>query len=148
VAAAAAGKSARPAPPPALAPLEGIVVLCLENDPQVLAGMRALLSSWGCQVLIAADLAGAEAVIAASGARSDVLLVDYHLDDGNGIDAIAALRRRLGDTLPAALVTADRSPQVRERAREKDIAVMHKPLKPAALRAFLSQWRVARPAAE
>jgi CheY-like chemotaxis protein len=110
--------------------------------------MRALLSSWGCQVLIAADLESAEAVIVASGTRPDVLLVDYHLDDGNGIDAIAALRGQLGDALPAALVTADRSPQVRDRAREKDIAVMHKPLKPAALRAFLSQWRVARPAAE
>jgi Na+/proline symporter/signal transduction histidine kinase len=148
VAAAAVGKSARPAPPPALIPLEGIVVLCIENDPQVLAGMRALLSSWGCQVLIAADLKAAAAVIGASGTRPDVLLVDYHLDDGNGIDAIAALRGPLGDTLPAALVTADRSPQVRDRARAQDIGVMHKPLKPAALRAFLSQWRVARPAAE
>jgi CheY-like chemotaxis protein len=99
-------------------------------------------------VLIASGLPGAEALVVTSGARPDVLLVDYHLDDGNGIDAIAALRGKLGDALPAALVTADRSPQVRERARAKDIAVMHKPLKPAALRAFLSQWRVARPAAE
>ena len=86
-------------------------------------------------------------MIAASGSRPDVLLVDYHLDDGNGVDAIAVLRGKR-DPLPAALVTADRSPQVRDRAREQDIGVMHKPLKPAALRAFLSQWRVARPAAE
>ena len=33
------------------APLEGVVVLCIENEPQVLAGMDALLSGWGCQVL-------------------------------------------------------------------------------------------------
>ena len=45
------------------------------------------------------------------------LLVDYHLDDGNGIEAIAALRRRFGADLPAILITADRSPQVREEAR-------------------------------
>jgi Na+/proline symporter/signal transduction histidine kinase/CheY-like chemotaxis protein len=147
VAATIAARSERPPAPLPITPLEGIVVLCVENEPQVLAGMRALLSSWGCQVLIAADLKGARAVIA-SGTRPDLLLVDYHLDDGNGIDATQALRAELGETLPAALVTADRSPQVRDAARAKDIAVLNKPVKPAALRAFLAQWRVARPAAE
>ena len=45
------------------------------------------------------------------------LLVDYHLDRGNGLEAIAALRRRFGADLPAILITADRSPRVREEAR-------------------------------
>ena len=75
------------------------------------------------------------------------LLVDYHLDDGNGIEAIAALRWRFGTDLPAILITADRSPAVREEARARDIQVLNKPLKPAALRALLAQWRVARMAA-
>jgi CheY-like chemotaxis protein len=74
------------------------------------------------------------------------LLVDYHLDQGNGIDAIIALRRRLGD-LPAILITADRSPSVRDQARAAGIQVLHKPIKPAALRALLAQWRVLRVAA-
>jgi CheY-like chemotaxis protein len=76
------------------------------------------------------------------------LLVDYHLDEGTGIDAVAALRAKLGAGIPAALVTADRSPAVRNEARSKDIQMLNKPVKPAALRAFLAQWRVARPAAE
>jgi hypothetical protein len=50
--------------------------------------------------------------------------------------------------LPAVLITADRSPQVREDARTIDVPVLNKPVKPAALRAFLAQWRVTRPAAE
>jgi hypothetical protein len=50
--------------------------------------------------------------------------------------------------LPAALITADRTPQVREEATEKSIAVLNKPLKPAALRAVLAQWRAVRAAAE
>ena len=45
------------------------------------------------------------------------LLVDYHLDGGNGIEAIAELRRRFGADLPAILITADRSPHVRDEAR-------------------------------
>ena len=45
------------------------------------------------------------------------LLVDYRLDSGNGLDAIRVLRARYGDELPAILITADRSPDVREEAR-------------------------------
>jgi CheY-like chemotaxis protein len=138
----------RPELPVPATPLEGVVVLCIENEPQVLAGMETLLSGWSCQVLTAPDLAGALEAIRRSGVQPDALLVDYHLDEGNGIDAVTALRKQLGSEIPAALVTADRSPAVRDEARAKDIQVFHKPVKPAALRAFLAQWRVARPAAE
>ena len=75
------------------------------------------------------------------------LLVDYHLDEGNGIDAIVALRRHIGSHLPAILITADRSPHVREEARLRDVPVLNKPVKPAALRALLTQWRIQRVAA-
>ena len=76
------------------------------------------------------------------------LLIDYHLDEGNGIDAIVQLRWRFGRDLPAILITADRSPHVREDARARNIQVLHKPVKPAAMRALLAQWRVHRVAAE
>ena len=39
----------------------------------------------------------------------DAILADYHLDEGDGVDAIVALRWRFGASLPAALITADRS---------------------------------------
>ena len=130
------------------APLDTTVALCIENEPQVLDGMKTLLGGWGCHVLAAPDLANAIATIREARQRPDVLLVDYHLDEGNGIDAIVALRAMLADETPAALITADRSPQVRDEARSRAVHVLHKPLKPAALRAFLAQWRVSRPAAE
>ena len=34
-------------------------VLCIDNEPQILDGMEALLGGWGCRVLKAADLASA-----------------------------------------------------------------------------------------
>ena len=110
--------------------------------------METLLGGWGCRVLAAADLRGAQAAIAEAKVRPNGLLVDYHLADGNGIDAIVQLRWQLGAELPAILITADRSPRVREDARARDIQVLNKPLKPAALRALLAQWRVQRVAAE
>ena len=82
--------------------------------------------------------------MAEADASPDGLLVDYHLDDGNGITAIKELRRRFGADLTAILITADRSPHVREDARANDIQLLNKPVKPAALRALLTQWRMHR----
>jgi len=127
--------------------LAGITALCVDNEPSVLDGMETLLSGWGCQVLKSADLASALTAVSESSLMPNGLLVDYHLDQGNGIEAIAALQHHYGD-LPAILITADRSPAVREQAREENIQVLHKPIKPAALRALLAQWRVLRVAAE
>jgi Na+/proline symporter/CheY-like chemotaxis protein/two-component sensor histidine kinase len=129
-------------------PLIGSVVLCVDNEPQVLDGMEALLGGWGCKVLKAPDLAVAIAAVVECQEPLSGLLVDYHLDNkGNGIDAIIELRRRFGADLPAILITADRSPRVRDAARDNDIQVLNKPLKPAALRALMAQWRVQRVAA-
>ncbi|HEY4982091.1 MAG TPA: hybrid sensor histidine kinase/response regulator [Pseudolabrys sp.] len=126
--------------------LAGTTALCIDNEPSVLDGMETLLRGWGCEVIKAPDLGVALPAIAESPAMPNGLLVDYHLDHGNGIEAIVELRRRYGD-LPAILITADRSPAVREQARAEGIQVLHKPIKPAALRALLAQWRVLRVAA-
>jgi len=127
--------------------LLGTSVLCIDNEPKVLDGMDALLGGWGCQVVKAPDLAIAIAAITESEVAPNGLLVDYHLDRGNGLDAIIELRRRFGAELPAILITADRSPHVRDAARAQDVQVLSKPLKPAALRALMAQWRVQRVAA-
>lgn len=124
------------------AQLSGMAVLCIDNDPQILDGMEALLGGWGCQVLKAGDLPGAVAAIETARPILSGLLVDYHLDNGNGIDAIVELRKRFGADLPAILITADRTLRVRDEARARDVPILNKPVKPAALRALLAQWRI------
>jgi CheY-like chemotaxis protein len=104
--------------------------------------MELVLSGWGCRVLKARDLATAIAAIEETGFSPGVLLIDYHLDDGNGIEAIIELRRRCGAELTAILITADRSPAVREEARAHDVLLLNKPVKPAALRALITQLRL------
>ncbi len=83
-----------------------------------------------------------------SGVEPDGLLVDYHLDGGNGVAAIAELRRRLQRHIPAIVITADRSAHVREEAAGEAAHLLNKPIKPASLRALITQWQVQRVAAE
>ena len=85
---------------------------------KVLDGMETLLGGWGCRVLKAPDLAAALAAIAEAQPRPTGCWSTTTSTSGNGIEAIAALRRRFGADLPAILITADRSPRcARRRAR-------------------------------
>jgi len=128
-------------------PLSGLRVLAIDNEPRVLDGMRALLERWGCVVATAGGLAEAREQLAAFGAP-DVVIADYHLDRGDGIAAICALREDFGRPLPGILATADRGPEARDEAARHDIVILHKPLKPAPLRAQLARMSALREAAE
>jgi len=121
--------------------IAGTRILCIDNDRGILEGMAALLQGWECETILATDLREAVAGLRATGESPDGLLVDYHLDHGSGIEAIAELRQLFGEEIPAVLITADRSTGVRETARARAIQVLNKPLKPAALRAVMSQWK-------
>jgi Na+/proline symporter/signal transduction histidine kinase len=122
-------------------------ILCIDNEPAILDGMTRLLGGWGCKVCAATDLSDALASIERDGAP-DVIIADYHLDGGDGLSIIRELRAKIGGDIPGILITADRGRAARDGARAQDVEVLHKPLRPAALRALLAQMRVARPAAE
>ncbi len=126
----------------------GMVVLCIDNDEKILSGMQALLSGWGAQALTARSAREAVKLLRRVPVLPDVMLVDYHLDDGVGLAAIAEIRWKFGDQIPAVLITADRSNEVAIAAKKAGIRILHKPLKPAALRALMAQLNVSRPAAE
>ena len=127
--------------------LSGLKILAIDNEPSILDGMRLLLGGWGCTVATASGLDEALSLMDA-GLSPDVVIADYHLDEGDGLASIASLRKRAGAGLPAILLTADRSPEMREAAAALDVHVLNKPLKPGALRALLAQWRATRLAAE
>ena len=125
-------------------PMSGSLIVCIENDAAILDGMKTLLTAWDAEVIAVADPDAAIEAIEAAGRQVTGLLVDYHLDRGNGVAAIRDIRRRFGESIPAILITADRSPHVRAAARDENIAVLNKPVKPASLRALARS--VAHPA--
>src|SRR5690606_37741410 len=121
-------------------PLRGLRVLCIDNEPKILDGMRLLLSGWGCAVTLAESVAAVEALAAAEPPAIDAVIADYHLDDGTGIAAISRLRAAACREIPALLVTADRTPDVRVEAERDNILVQNKPVRPASMRAWLTQF--------
>lgn len=132
-------EEADPLPTVANAQFTGKQVLCVDNEDDILDAMRALLSGWGCDVKIAKSLKAISQSGMLEGWIPEIVLMDYHLDQTSGLDAIQWLRGTIGGHLPAVLITADRTPQVRELAAARDVHVLPKPLKPAALRALISR---------
>jgi signal transduction histidine kinase len=128
-------------------PLNGLRVLAIDNEPRVLEGLRSLLERWGCRVATASGLSDARSALHEFGAP-DVVIADYHLDAGDGVQAIRALRDEFGRAILAVLATADRGAEVRAEATLADATVMYKPLKPAPLRAQLTRFSAMRQAAE
>jgi signal transduction histidine kinase len=120
------------------ASLGGLRILCIDNERAILDAMEKLLGGWGCDVRSARSLKDIDREAVLSGWLPDLVLMDYHLDQTSGLDAVEWLRQNVGGHLPAALVTADRTAAVRTLAQERGIPVVTKPVKPAALRAVIS----------
>ena len=118
--------------------IDGTRVLVVDDEPTVREASTALLAGWGCLPGTAPDGLQAEALAAAH--PPDALLVDLDLGGGpDGLATIEALRRQAGWSVPAALVTAARDERLRRRCRQAGVELLSKPLRPAALRAFLGQ---------
>ena len=129
-------------------PLAGMRILAIDNEPSILHGLDALLAGWGCRFSGVADIHSALEAVTHTGEVPDAIIADYHLDKGTGIEAIGALREAVGIEIPAVLITADHSQEVRDLAATHEVTMLNKPVRPAALRALLSQWRIVQRAAE
>ena len=122
-----------------LQPLAGIKVLCIDNEEAILAGLESLLSRWQCEVICARDLADARIQLGLKGVAPDIVLADYHLDDGqNGVDAMDGIRALYGQHLPGILLTANTRKALVEDVQQRGYHYMAKMVKPAALRALMS----------
>ncbi|WFC43810.1 PAS-domain containing protein [Pseudoxanthomonas sp. SE1] len=124
-------------------PLRGRRVWCVDDDPRVCEATRALLLRWECDV----DLASGPDDAVAAAVRDqapDLLLLDVRLGDTDGPTLYARLCERWGHAPPVILVTAERDEALRALALERGWGFLAKPVKPAALRALMTQLHVRR----
>lgn len=121
--------------------LAGLGVLVIEDDKLAAQALSTLLESWGCQVTEVDGLDGALARLA-QGVVPDVIVSDYRLRAGeNGIETVARLRAAAGRHIPACLMSGDTQADVMQMARESDLILLHKPVRPAKLRSLIRRLR-------
>ncbi|WP_438811766.1 PAS domain-containing hybrid sensor histidine kinase/response regulator [Pseudomonas marginalis] len=124
---------------PMLERLQGARVWVLDNDAAICAGMRTLLEGWGCQVITALSEQDLARQVDNYHAEADLLIADYHLDDDqNGVDAVARINGRRGRAIPALMITANYSNELKLQIRELGHTLMHKPVRPMKLKTAMS----------
>ena len=119
--------------------LVGRRVLCMENEPAVLAGIEALLSSWGCHTVGVRDRESAMSWVRKGEAAPDILVFDYHLDRGeSGLELAEEIQDLWGSRVPSIVITADHTQGAQTAANARGCQILRKPVKPAALRAVMN----------
>ena len=120
--------------------LGALFVVVIDDEEQARLAMTLLLEQWGCTVLSAADVGDALNSLEEYEYEPDAIIADYRLrENQTGIQAIEAIRSRLGVNIDAIIVTGDV-----ERAKLIDInehgfTSLNKPCDPVQLRTFLAQ---------
>jgi signal transduction histidine kinase/CheY-like chemotaxis protein len=109
-------------------------VVLIENDQNVIEATLRLLDRWSCHAAAAHRPQEVASLLAKLERTPDIVIADYHLDEGEtGLDAIRELRRLVGADVPALVITADRTEGVAAEVRATGCDLLRKPFKPAEL---------------
>lgn len=120
---------------------EGTIVAFVDDDESILEAMVQLFDNWGIDLAVGSDAKEVVADLHDMRREPALVLCDYRLREGaTGVDAIALFRRHFGEDVPALLITGDTAPETLASIQSTGLAVLHKPLKPANLRAMLVHY--------
>jgi signal transduction histidine kinase/CheY-like chemotaxis protein len=115
------------------------LVLLVDDENAILHGMAELFDNWNIGLVTARNADEAEQWLDSLECAPDVIISDYRLPgDTDGIAAIARLREKFGPGIPAILITGDTAPESLQRIAQAGLPLLHKPLRPAKLRALLT----------
>jgi two-component system, sensor histidine kinase len=116
----------------------GNLAVIVDDERAVVEGMRQLMQQWGFKVVSGASAEDVIGELANLPQHPDILICDYRLRGGKtGVNAIHSLQAVVGREVPAIIISGDTAP---ERLREADASgyhLLHKPVRPAKLRALL-----------
>jgi signal transduction histidine kinase/CheY-like chemotaxis protein len=134
-----------PVTDPALHDLAGMRVTIVDDEISIREGMRVLLQQWGCAVTLAGSEEEAIAAVRESGASPEAVIADYRLRENcTGIQVIERLRQEFGNEIPALILSGDAAIEQLRKVNTGGYQMVHKPVPPAMLRAFLRNARARR----
>ena len=119
--------------------ITGLLILAIDDEIEVLLAMEAMLSAWGCFVLLARSIPEALTRLAACERFPDVLLTDHALAEGvSSTEIIEALRQAVPIEMRIAVISGDAGARLEKQITSNGWAFMPKPINPTQLRQFLS----------
>ncbi len=119
--------------------LDGAVVVVVDDERAVLDAVGELLGGWGCHPVLAGSADEAVRLVEETGVTPRVVLADYRLrEEQTGVEAIERIAAACGAPVPGVLITGDTAPDRLREAEASGYHLLHKPVRPARLRAILA----------
>jgi len=114
------------------------LILVIDDEAAIREGTKSLMETWDCQVVTAVDKDEALAKLKKLNQSPDGIIADYRLrENQTGLEAIHAIHTEYGDHIPALIVTGDIAVERLRDVNNSGFQVLHKPVAPLKLRAFL-----------
>lgn len=114
----------------------GLRVLVVDDDELVRKGTAGLLASWGCHTCMAGSLAEVRQLFV--DVHIDMVVCDYRLPDGDGLELADSLDTDFEIKPAFILISGDTSPEILKKVVAKGHHLLHKPVRPAKLRSMFS----------
>jgi Na+/proline symporter/signal transduction histidine kinase len=119
--------------------LKHLSIVCVDDDKANILAMETLLRRWGIGSVVCFQDGESAIAYARHQPQPDVVIIDYQLNSHkNGLDIYQDLLQ-LWEHQPGILVTAAPVADLSKKASQLGLHFLPKPIKPAALRAFLTQ---------
>ncbi len=114
-------------------------LVVIDDDEDVLRGMKAIVDTWGCNALFASDATAALVELINRDLEPDLILSDYHLGPGsNGIEAITEVAREFDSPVAGYLMTSETDPVLLQEIRKSGMEILPKPVNLRKLRNLLA----------
>lgn len=127
-----------------VARLNNLLVLLIDDEPDVLEGMCLHLDTWGAKAITANDGHTAIEILTQNQQIPDVVLSDFRLPgDLNGLQTIDRIHELVGKRVPAMIITGDTGMEEVKQIKASGIPVLHKPIALSKLKSFLLSVRKA-----
>lgn len=124
---------------PVAASLQGMLAVLVDDEAPILRAMESLFKTWGVAIVTGRSAEEALEQLRQLNSTPDFLITDYSLPgDTDGIEVVRQFRQKFGMDLPALVLTGDTAADTLQRITEAGLKVMHKPVRPARLRAALA----------
>ncbi|MGJ8527253.1 ATP-binding response regulator [Maritalea sp.] len=112
-------------------PSIGARILIVDDNPEVLFGMAALLKKWGYVVSACSPDQEIKTV-------PDVILMDFHLNGPiNGIQLAKDIAQKHSTPIPTAIISGTINDEIEQSAKDAGFLTLHKPVSALQLRSML-----------
>lgn len=120
--------------------IEGLNVICVDDDSETLNATQSLLKRWGIQVTAVQTVDSFKTLIKA-GNRYDVVVMDYQLGDSlNGLDLLHYYQQNSDSSFFGIMMTAEQDSQIKQSVKDAGFKFLAKPAEPAKIRSLFQSY--------